>query len=101
MFSPSTTRRPNKRSLRELLRAAVDTALEFATLGEATLSAGPPARPAAEPPAAVPSHPHRRPAGRRRRARRPGGVGPRAQLCTAPLAGRRPRARGTTASRQG
>src|SRR5215218_9002445 len=37
MFPELTTRRPNKRSLRELVRGAVGTALEFATLGEATL----------------------------------------------------------------
>ena len=37
MFPALTTRRPNKRSLSELVRGAVGTALEFATLGEATL----------------------------------------------------------------
>ena len=35
MFPPTTTGRPKKRSLRELVRSAVDTAAEFATLGEA------------------------------------------------------------------
>ncbi|HEX8105677.1 MAG TPA: hypothetical protein VF533_23880 [Solirubrobacteraceae bacterium] len=88
MFPPSTTHQPNKRSLRELLRAAAETALEFATLGEASFSAEPVPAPA-EPPAPAASHPHRRPASRRPRARRPGGVSPRAQLCTAPLAAAR------------
>ena len=37
MFPALTTRRSNKRSLSELVRGAVGTALEFATLGEATL----------------------------------------------------------------
>ena len=49
MFPPTTTGRPPKRSLRELVREAVDTAAEFATLGEA----GAPARhsaPGAPPP---------------------------------------------------
>lgn len=99
MFSPSTTRRPNKRSLRELLRAAVDTALEFATLGEATVSAPQVRHP--EPPAAVASHPHRRPASRRPRARRPGVAAPRAQPCSSPVAARRLPARAAAGARQG
>ena len=37
MFPPLTeSRRPQKRSFRALVRDAVDTALAFATLGEAT-----------------------------------------------------------------
>ena len=50
MFPSTTTDHPTRRSLRELMRGALGTALEFATLGEATL-AGPPSRPA--PPAHV------------------------------------------------
>ena len=49
MFPELTTRRPNKRSLRELVRGAVGTALEFATLGEATLGPAPARQPAPRP----------------------------------------------------
>ena len=35
MFPSMTDSRQNKRSLRELVRGAMDTALEFVTLGEA------------------------------------------------------------------
>jgi hypothetical protein len=110
MFPPLTARRSEKRSLRELLRGAADrpeqgslrellrgavgTALEFATLGEATAQArhprpAPPApaagspRPAATAPIA--EHPHRRQVGRIARRRRPGRVAPRAQVCVTPV----------------
>jgi hypothetical protein len=82
MFPPTIDSRPNKRSLSELVRGAVGTALEFATLGEATLAA-PATRPA---PAAPPSeHPHRRRIDRHQRTRRPGMVRPRAQVCISPI----------------
>lgn len=95
MFSPATIQPPTKRitheplrdpigvrrrSLRELVRDAVDTAIEFATLGEATLSR--PAMPAV-PPAPHREHPHRRP-DRRPRARRAGTLPARTQVCTTP-----------------
>ena len=38
MFPSMIERRPNKRSLRELVRGAMDTALELVTLGEARTS---------------------------------------------------------------
>src|SRR3954452_12085428 len=94
MFPPLTSRRPNERSLRVLVRDAVDTALEFATLGEATVSRALPPEPASpgratplRPGSSAPTseHPHRRPVGRIARARRPGGVAPRAQACVTPV----------------
>jgi hypothetical protein len=39
MFPSMTDTRQNKRSLRALVRGAMDTALEFVTLGEATAPA--------------------------------------------------------------
>jgi len=44
MFPSSTTGRQSPRSLRELVRGAVGTALEFVTLGEARLADGAPSR---------------------------------------------------------
>src|SRR5919199_689188 len=94
MFPPLTTRRPPERSLRELMRGAVDAALAFATLGEATAPSQASPRPAAAPPPADPprpataptsEHPHRRQVGRSARRRRPGGVAPRAQVCVTPV----------------
>jgi hypothetical protein len=79
---PSMTSRPKKRSLRELMREAVGTAVEFATLGEATLEA-PDRRPGLTAP--NPGHPHRRHLGHRPRPRRPGMVSPRAQVCVTPV----------------
>jgi hypothetical protein len=101
MFPELTTRRPNKRSLRELVRGAVGTALEFATLGEATLGSvdagGPASRPrpvrSTWPAAPTAAHPHRRRLVAQPRARRGGMVRPRAQVCRTPLhppAARRP-----------
>src|SRR3954453_16938207 len=92
MFPPTIASRPTKRSLRELVRGAVDTALEFATLGEATMrrpapppSAPPPPPPPPPTPPPPPSHPpHRRPLDRQPRRRRPGTVRPRAQVCRSP-----------------
>jgi hypothetical protein len=78
-----TTRRPKKRSLRELMREAVDTAVEFATLGEATLPGRTPVRPSPTAPRA--EHPHRRHLGHHPRTRRPGTVSARAQVCTSPV----------------
>jgi hypothetical protein len=80
MFPSMIDRRQNKRSFRELMRGAMDTALEFATLGEATAQA--PTTPA---PAPTAGHPHRRPLDHRRRRRRPGTVAPRPQVCTMPV----------------
>src|SRR3954468_15750 len=63
MFPSMTECRPQKRSLRELVRGAMDTALELVTLGEATapsrLPAGPPPppAPAPRPPARAPAPP--------------------------------------------
>ncbi len=95
MFPPLTaSRRPQKRSFGALVRDAVDTALAFATLGEAT-SQGFVEEPVAAPvPAAsvrqaptAPSaeHPHRRQAGRTPRRHRPGRVAPRTQVCVSPV----------------
>ena len=81
MFPSLTTRRDRPRPLRELVRGALGTALEFATLGEATLAphglTRRPHRPRVagrgvhRPHAA---HPHRRRLTRQQRARRPGMV---------------------------
>src|SRR4051795_9301558 len=58
MFPSMTECRPPKRSLRELVRGAMDTALELVTLGEASAPARlPPAPPPTPPP------PPRRPLG--------------------------------------
>jgi len=86
---PSSTTTDNlaRRSLRELMRGAFGTALEFATLGEAT-PAQPPSRPA--PPTHVIEHPHRRALVRPSRPRRAGAVPARAQVCTAPVPSRVP-----------
>jgi hypothetical protein len=83
MFPTMTTRRPKKRSLRELVREAVGTAVELATLGEATL----PVRTSDRGPSTAPrsEHPHRRQLGHHPRARRPGTVSPRAQVCRSPV----------------
>src|SRR5918992_396714 len=93
MFPALTTRRPNKRSLSELVRGAVGTALEFATLGEATLDpvhrAEPAPRPvrapAARPAAPTAAHPHRRRLTRQPTPRRGGTVRPRAHVCRTPV----------------
>jgi len=93
MFPTLTTRRPRNRSLRERVREAVGTALEFATLGEATLG---PAEPQAPVPHPMPArsarstaptfaHPHRRRLTRRQHARRSGSIRPRAQVCSTPV----------------
>ncbi|HEX2410397.1 MAG TPA: hypothetical protein VHJ39_04445 [Solirubrobacteraceae bacterium] len=82
MFPPTTIGRPKKRSLRELVRGAVDTAAAFATLGEAQA----PERIAPRAPTApTREHPHRRPLGRHPRARRPGSPARRAQVCVTPV----------------
>jgi len=83
MFPPTIVSRQPKRSLRELVRGAVDSALEFATLGEAnaprSTTPGPVAAPTSE-------HPHRRRLDRHQRThRRPGTVSARAQVCRTPL----------------
>jgi hypothetical protein len=107
MFPPLTaSRRPQKRSFAALVRDAVDTALAFATLGEAT-SQGSLAEPAAAQPPAAPArqaatapsaeHPHRRQVGRTPRRRRPGETAPRAQVCVTPV--HRPARRGRPESR--
>jgi hypothetical protein len=80
MFPSMIERRQNKRSLRELVRGAMDTALELVTLGEATAQAQ--TTPA---PAPTAGHPHRRQLDHRRRRNRPGMVAPRPQVCTSPV----------------
>jgi hypothetical protein len=75
------TSRPKKRSLRELVREAVGTAVEFTTLGEASLPT-PDQRRATAP---NHGHPHRRHLGHHPRTRRPGTVSPRAQVCVTPV----------------
>jgi hypothetical protein len=95
MFPPLTaSRRPQKRSFGALVRDAVDTALAFATLGEAT-SQGFVEEPAATPSGAAgvrrastaPSaeHPHRRQVVSTPRRRRLGRVAPRTQVCVTPV----------------
>ena len=93
MFPTLTTRRPLTRSLVERVREAVGTALEFATLGEATLGPAAPQAPAPRPVPAPPArstaptvaHPHRRRLERQQHARRSGTVRPRAQVCSTPV----------------
>jgi len=82
MFPPTIDSRQPKRSLRELVRGAVDSALEFATLGEATAPRSTPLPRAAAP---TYEHPHRRRLDRHQRTRRPGTVSARAQVCHTPL----------------
>jgi len=76
-----TDSRQNKRSLRALVRGAMDTALEFVTLGEATTAAAH----HTPPPAPTFGHPHRRRLDHRRSRRRTGMVAPRPQVCTTPV----------------
>ena len=107
MFPPLTaSRRPQKRSFGALVRDAVDTALAFATLGEATSQGFLEETPAApsqaatqRPASTAPSteHPHRRQIGRTPRRRRPGESAPRAQVCVTPV--HRPARRDRTESR--
>jgi hypothetical protein len=77
-----TTSRPKKRSLRERMLQAVETAVELATLGEATL---PRRTPPDSDSAPMAEHPHRRHLGHHPRTRRPGTVSPRAQVCVSPV----------------
>jgi hypothetical protein len=80
MFPSMTERRQNKRSLRELVRGAMDTALELVTLGEARAFAD------RESPAPTVVHPHRRTLDHRRKTRRRAGMTqPRPQVCTSPV----------------
>ena len=79
MFPSMTERRQNKRSLRELVRGAMDTALELVTLGEARAFAD---RERPPPPSCT------RTAGRSIivvRRRRAGMTQPRPQVCTSPV----------------
>jgi hypothetical protein len=107
MFPPLTaSRRPQKRSFGALVRDAVDTALAFATLGEAT-SQGFVEEPTAAPASGAPvrrastapgtEHPHRRQVVSTPRKRRPGRVAPRTQVCVSPV--HRPARRDRTESR--
>ncbi|HEY0569950.1 MAG TPA: hypothetical protein VGD16_00255 [Enterovirga sp.] len=82
MFPPTTTGRPPKRSFRELVREAIDTAAAFATLGEAGAPVQDLPRASSAP---TREHPHRRPLGRHPRRRRPGPAVPRAQVCVTPV----------------
>jgi hypothetical protein len=79
---PLTTGRPKQRSLRELVREAVETAAAFATLGEA--GAPEPDRHRALT-APTREHPHRRSLRRHPRRRRPGPAVARAQVCVTPV----------------
>jgi hypothetical protein len=80
MFPSMTEHRPNKRSLRELMRGAMDTALELVTLGEARANSD------HESPAPTVVHPHRRTLDHRRISRkRQGMVPPRPQVCISPV----------------
>jgi hypothetical protein len=81
MFPPLTANR-QRFPLSAMVRGAVDAALEFATLGEATAAARP-LGPAAGAPGS--EHPHRPRLSRSARARRDGSVPPRAQVCLAPV----------------
>jgi hypothetical protein len=85
-----TARRPKKRSLREMMREAVDTAVELATLGEARLPSRTPGPSLSAPRT---EHPHRRHLGHHPRTRRPGSVSARAQVCVSPVT-HRPARRG-------
>jgi hypothetical protein len=95
MFPSTTTESPtrrsasDRRSLSDLMRGALGTALEFATLGEATI---PQAEDRPAPPAPFSEHPHRRALARPSRPRRDGAIRPRAQVCTAPVPSHQPRA---------
>jgi hypothetical protein len=80
---------PSRRSLADLMRGALGTALEFATLGEATFPQAGSDQPA--PPAPSREHPHRRALVRPSRPRRDGAIRPRAQVCTAPVPSHPPR----------
>lgn len=116
MFPRETTQTPARRSFAERLRDALGTAVEFATLGEATFDEQAPAkvrylrpdeeavpvqherpsddRPVAPKtreirspaPAAVSEHPHRLALRRPVRPRRPGAVRPLNPVCTMPVA---------------
>jgi hypothetical protein len=80
MFPSMTERRQNKRSLRELVRGAMDTALELVTLGEARATWN------HRSPAPTVVHPHRRTLDHRRKSRRRAGMTqPRPQVCTSPV----------------
>ena len=89
MFDSSTIDRPAQRFVKKRVKGALGKALEFATLGEASLSgtasavAAPPA-PTSPREAAVAEHPHRLPLARPRRPRRDGAVPARAGVCTMP-----------------
>ena len=76
MFPTTPTPTP-RRSVRDAMRGAFGTALEFATLGEATLTD--------RPASTVAPHPHRRPLTRTIRPRRDGAVRARACVCTQPV----------------
>ena len=90
MFPTLTTRRPSNRSLRERVRDAVGTALEFATLGEATLGPAAPQAPVPQPAPAhsarstapTVAHPHRRRLIVSTMRAGAASVRPRAQVCT-------------------
>lgn len=70
---PTTSTPTQRRSVREAVRGALGTAIEFATLGESTLDT------------TVAPHPHRRPLTRPSRPRRDGAVRARACVCTLPV----------------
>lgn len=82
MFPTLTTGRQTPRSLRERVRAALDLALEFATLGEAHLDrAGKPVWTTAP----TVADPHHRRLSRQHHVRRGGSVPALRQPCTGPV----------------
>jgi hypothetical protein len=100
MFSPDLDSGPRRASWREAVRRAVDLAVAFATLESYELPqraprgpVDPTLRASRSADLAPVTHPHRRPARRQRRARRPGRVVPRAQPCVAHEPPRAPRRR--------
>lgn len=85
MFPSTTIESPARRSFRELMRGALGTAIEFATLGEATIAGATSKEEQTVPPTPQSNHPHRRALSRPSRPRRPGAVPPRHPVCTAPV----------------
>jgi hypothetical protein len=84
MFDPTTIDRPAQRIVKMRVKGALGKALEFATLGEASISGPATTAVSAPPTPSVREHPHRLPLARPRRPRRDGAVPARAGVCTMP-----------------